>query len=107
MTSQSHFSLMQWPIPWSVYEMILSPGIIDSQTSGGRWVLGVMLPQTVVDSNESEISWFGVPLVLAALVFRSSPDLGSFYLCRVTIMVAGSLVDHILDLEIRSVTTLA
>ena len=32
-------------------------------------------------------------------------DLGSFYLCRVTIMVAGSLVDQILDLEIRSVNT--
>ena len=53
------------------------PGIIDSQISGGRCVLGVMLPRTVVDSNESEISWFGVPLVSAALVFRSSRTLAA------------------------------
>ncbi|KAI0225652.1 hypothetical protein LSAT2_023561 [Lamellibrachia satsuma] len=54
-------------------------GIIDSQISGGRWVLGVMLPQTVVDSNESEISWFGVPLVCLFDNFRFGPACTTFF----------------------------
>ena len=88
---------MAYPLECVWDDLVTSclPGIIDSQISGGRWVLGVMLPQTVVWSAPG----------ISCLSFQVLTDLGSFYLCRVTIMVAGSLVDHILDLEIRSVTT--